>query len=138
MAEKIIAAGGIVKNEEGAILMIFRRGKWDLPKGKLDKGETMKECAIREVREETGLKDVVLGERLLRTWHIYTGYGNHVLKQTTWYNMDCPKNQKLVPQTEEDIEKIAWYKKEEWPTVLENTFRSIEDVLAAENGRLDV
>ena len=126
------AGGGLVKNELDEYLFIFRRGKWDLPKGKLDEGETMKECALREVREETGLQEIALGERLLRTWHVYHGYGKHVLKQTTWYRMECPKDQALVPQTEEDIEEVGWFQRAHWSVVLENTFPSIVDVLGAE------
>jgi 8-oxo-dGTP pyrophosphatase MutT (NUDIX family) len=125
----IQAGGGLVQNDAGEFLFIYRRGKWDLPKGKLDEGETIEECAIREVNEETGLENIVLGELLLHTWHVYHAWGQHVLKQTSWFKMSCSAGQILTPQTEEDISETAWLKKEDWGKVLENTFPSIKDVL---------
>lgn len=106
---KIIeAAGGIVYNSKGEILFIFRRGFWDLPKGKLDPGESPEQAAIREVQEETGLKTLVLGERLPNTYHTYRdGKNRRVLKRTYWFKMTTPE-EALVPQTEEDIEEACW------------------------------
>ena len=123
------AGGGLVQNEAGEFLFIYRRGKWDLPKGKLDKSETIEQCAVREVNEETGLENIVSGELLLHTWHVYHAWGQHVLKQTSWFKMSSPAGQMLTPQTEEDISETAWLKKEDWDKVLANTFPSIVDVL---------
>src|SRR5580692_6411110 len=81
------AAGGFIRNDEGHILMMLRRGKWDLPKGKLDAGETLEQCAVREVGEETGLHEVQLEGPLPVTWHTYDENGKHILKETSWYRM---------------------------------------------------
>ncbi len=124
--------GGLIENEKGAYLFIFRRKKWDLPKGKLDDSETIEQCALREVREETGLCNVTLGSFLLYTWHSYSERGKRILKQGSWYHMRALSTEKLVPQTEEDIEEITWLLKAEWAFVLQNTFPSIKDVLQAD------
>src|SRR5215510_275068 len=102
MPKKIIAAGGLVVNDRDELLMIFRRGKWDLPKGKLDKGESLKDCAIREVEEETGLKNITLGPPLIITYHTYHEGARFILKESHWYKMSVSGQQNLVPQTEED------------------------------------
>ena len=129
--QKIIAAGGIVTNTEGKILMIFRRGKWDLPKGKLDEGETIAECAVREVEEETGLKDIHLGNFLLITEHQYLDpwLKTEVIKETHWFTMKITSEQKLVPQTEEDITAIQWVTREELITCLQHTYTNIITVI---------
>ena len=87
MYQSIDAAGGVVFNEDGAILMIFRRGKWDLAKGKLDKGETIETCAVREVSEETGLQHLTLEEKICDTYHIYVQNNEQLIKRTAWYKM---------------------------------------------------
>ncbi|MGZ8551556.1 MAG: NUDIX hydrolase [Chitinophagaceae bacterium] len=125
------AAGGLVKNENDEILMIFRRGKWDLPKGKLDKGESLEECAVREVEEETGLKKIKLVAPLLITYHTYHEGTKFILKESHWYTMKTKGDQQLVPQTEEDIHEIKWVKEKELKHYLKNTFPSIVDVLKA-------
>ena len=79
--------GGVVKNKSDEILFIYRMKKWDLPKGKLDKGETIKDCAKREVEEET-MVDVECKEKITSTWHTYTRNKKYVLKKTTWFRMD--------------------------------------------------
>ena len=85
---KIIeAAGGVIFNEKNEVLLIFRRGHWDLPKGKIDKGESPEQAAVREVQEETGLKQPRLGEFLTETWHTYEQDGKRILKKTWWYVM---------------------------------------------------
>lgn len=127
--ELIKAGGGLVKNENDEILMIFRRGKWDLPKGKLDEGETLEECAKREVEEETGLHQLTLIKPLLITYHTYHLFGKHNLKETHWYLMKAGGNEKLIPQTEEEISEIVWVKRENLENYLDNTFPTIETVL---------
>ncbi|HEX5026699.1 MAG TPA: NUDIX domain-containing protein [Agriterribacter sp.] len=125
----IRAAGGLIENEKHEILMIFRRGKWDLPKGKLDKGEKLEDCAVREVKEETGLKKVTLKKFLLTTYHTYNEFGKHILKESHWYGMEAPSGQPLTPQTEEDIHQIEWVSPEHIPQKRQNAFPSIIDVI---------
>lgn len=125
----IQAAGGLVQNENNEFLLIFRRGKWDLPKGKLDKGEKLEDCAIREVEEETGLKNVKLISPLIITYHTYHEGARFILKESHWFNMKVSGVQKLVPQTTEDIHEIKWVKAEDITPYLKNTFPSVSDVL---------
>jgi 8-oxo-dGTP pyrophosphatase MutT (NUDIX family) len=125
----IKAAGGVVKNENEEILLMFRRGKWDLPKGKLDDGETLEECAKREVEEETGLKKLEIIKAITITYHTYVQFGKHNLKETHWYAMQTKGNEKLIPQTEEDITELAWVKKEDLQEYLSNSFPAIAEVL---------
>lgn len=123
------AAGGVVFNEENKILFMFRRGKWDLPKGKLDPGESLEECALREVEEETGLRKIQLKTFLLTTYHTYHENGKYILKESYWYTMYAHGHQQLVPQTAEDILEVKWVGREELPKRLANTFPSIADVM---------
>jgi len=125
----IQAAGGIVQNEDGELLLIFRRGKWDLPKGKLDKGESLEDCAVREVEEETGLKQVTLVEPLLITYHTYHEGTKFILKESHWYSMKVSGQQELVPQTEEDILETKWVAADALEPYLKNAFPSVVDVL---------
>jgi 8-oxo-dGTP pyrophosphatase MutT (NUDIX family) len=127
----IQAGGGLVENERREILFIFRRGKWDLPKGKLDPGETLEQCAIREVEEETGIGKLMLIRFLLITEHEYTERGEKILKETHWWLMKTSGSQTLIPQTEEDITEIKWIGPAELKRVLQNTYPAIVDVLKA-------
>lgn len=127
--ELIKAGGGLVKNKREEILMIFRRGKWDLPKGKLDEGETIEECAKREVEEETGLQKLTVIKPLMITYHTYNLFGKHNLKETHWFLMHATGNEELIPQTEEEISEIKWVKKGDLESYLKNTFPTIEMVL---------
>src|SRR5258708_4073073 len=127
----IKAAGGLVQNEAGDRLFILRRNKWDLPKGKLDEGETLEQCAVLEVEEETGLRNIILGKPLLVTWHTYDESGKHFLKETYWYHMTAPGNQVITPQAEEQITEIKWVGGKELSALMGNTFPSIKDVLKA-------
>jgi len=119
------AAGGLVYNEEGKILFIFRNGKWDLPKGGIEKNESKKEAAIREVEEETGVKNLKIREKLEKTYHIFERGEKYKLKVTHWYKMITSFSGELQPQTEEKIEKVAWVKPSEIPTLLENSYQNI-------------
>lgn len=126
----IKAAGGLVENEKKELLFIYRREKWDLPKGKLDDGETLEECAVREVEEETGLTSIKLKDFLLTTFHTYNESGHHILKESYWYKMSVnSKQQQIKPQTEEDITEIKWVNKKNVNDVLSNSFPSIIDVI---------
>ena len=131
----ITAAGGLVQNNEGAFLLIFRRGFWDLPKGKLDGGESIPECAVREVREETGLQSLELGPFICTTTHPYfdTWLNKDVVKHTYWFSMLSLANDTLVPQTEEDIEKLVWVSVSALPEYLNNTYPTIRAVFEAFN-----
>lgn len=131
----IQAGGGMVANEKAEYLFIFRRGKWDLPKGKLDEGETIADCALREVMEETGLKQVNMGDHLCNTYHVYHEKGKFILKESVWYQMQCDSKQALTPQTEEDIMEIKWLAPEAWGSIMNDTFPSIKEVLKA-SGKL--
>lgn len=131
MLTPIIAAGGIVINPNKEILWIFRRGFWDLPKGKLDPNESIEACAIREVMEETGISNLVLGDLILTTNHQYhdTYLNTEVEKTTYWYQMTTDTIQEGVPQTEEDIEAIAWVKKADLAPYLAKTYENINQVM---------
>ena len=133
----ITAAGGLVQNNEGAFLLIFRRGFWDLPKGKLDAGELIPECAVREVREETGLQTITLGPFIGMTTHAYfdTWLQKDVIKETHWFAMKASSllPETLIPQTEEDIEKIEWVLMENLPQYLVQTYPTIRSVFDAFN-----
>ncbi|HET9056944.1 MAG TPA: NUDIX domain-containing protein [Chitinophagaceae bacterium] len=124
----LIAAGGLVENEKKQLLLIFRRGKWDLPKGKMDKGETPEACAIREVQEETGLQKIQIKKKITVTYHTYEEFGKHILKENHWYKMKASSSEKFIPQTEEDIGEIHWVEKDKIDEYLKNTYPSILDV----------
>lgn len=123
------AGGGLVLNSSGEILMMFRRGKWDLPKGKRDEGESIEDCAIREIKEETGLKELIMQSPLLTTYHTYDLNGKHILKETYWFKLSAPDNQPLIPQAEEQISALEWVAPHRLPEHMKNSFPSIEDVL---------
>nr|WP_068892680.1 NUDIX domain-containing protein [Pedobacter panaciterrae] len=129
--ELIKAAGGLVKNARGNYLFIFRNKKWDLPKGKVEKDEKMKEAGLREVEEECGVKIFTNDEKLCKTYHVYTLGSKLVLKKTNWYSMTVKGEPKLIPQKEEGITKASWLSKLELNQVLKNTYPSIVQVLEA-------
>jgi 8-oxo-dGTP pyrophosphatase MutT (NUDIX family) len=125
----IKAAGGLVSNAAGEYLFIFRNKRWDLPKGKVEKGEKMKEAGLREVEEECGVTINKNKDRLCRTYHIYELGGKIVLKKTNWYNMTVKGSPKLIPQKEEGITKAEWLNKKDLKPVLKNTYPLILDIL---------
>lgn len=124
----IEAGGGLVLNEEGEILMIFRNGVWDLPKGKRDEGEKISDCALREVQEETGITSLQLGSFIDITRHFYSDSLGWILKETYWYRMQAP-NRQLVPQTEEGISEACWVAPSSLPNRLLNTYYSIKFIV---------
>lgn len=128
--ELIIAAGGKVSNTDGKILFIFRLGKWDLPKGKVEEGETLEVSAIREVEEECGISNLTILNHLKDTYHIYEMNDKLVLKQSVWYEMKTDDTSKLIPQTEENITDARWMNDEEIQNeVLKNTYPSIREII---------
>lgn len=125
----IKAAGGLVKNGEGDYLFIYRLNKWDLPKGKLDPGESMKRTAVREVEEECGIEVDYLGKKITTSYHMYQMKGDFVLKKTNWYEMGVNKVPKLKPQLDEDITKAVWLPEEKFDKVRKNTYPLVADIL---------
>jgi 8-oxo-dGTP pyrophosphatase MutT (NUDIX family) len=125
------AGGGLVRNDEGKYLFIFRRDIWDLPKGKLDPGETIEQCAVREVGEETGLRGVQLEAPLLVTYHTYDQNGKHILKESHWFRMKASDMAGLKPQQEEQITELRWVDGDALKALLRHTFPSIRDVIGA-------
>ena len=128
---EIEASGGIVYNQKNEILFIHRLGKWDLPKGKLEKGESIEENALREVEEETGLKNLILDQFINQTYHVYTERnGKKILKKTNWFKMFYNGSETPVPQTEEGIKEASWKNKAEIKKeVLPKTFQNIRLIL---------
>jgi 8-oxo-dGTP pyrophosphatase MutT (NUDIX family) len=131
MFKVIHAAGGLVRNHQGEILMIRRKGKWDLPKGKLDPGEKPAQAALREVAEETGVSDLVAGPKLLETFHVYTERKVRVLKCTHWFIMDSTGQSLLKPQLEEQISQVEWTPTGALSERLSQTYPNILDVFQA-------
>jgi len=135
MEKKIMAGGGVVVNEKNQVLFIYRRKKWDLPKGKLDPGEDIKACAIREVMEETGIRNLTIGNLIIVTTHSYEENGLNLQKETHWFEMKASTvdNSTLTPQLEEDIEKIEWVSLENLEEYLSETYTTIQQVLNSWN-----
>ncbi|HSP40061.1 MAG TPA: NUDIX hydrolase [Gillisia sp.] len=104
----VTAAGGMVYNDKKEILFIYRNKRWDLPKGKIEKGETIKESAIREVEEETGIKDLEITRYLQDTYHVFKRKNKFKLKVTHWFEMHSNYDGELVPEVTEGIKKVKW------------------------------
>ena len=120
------AAGGLVYNSKGEILFIYRNGKWDLPKGGIEKKERKREAAIREVEEETGVGKLEIIDKLETTYHIFKRNGKFKLKITYWYKMQTSFKGKTKPQAEEGIEKAVWIRPEDVSELLENSYENIK------------
>jgi 8-oxo-dGTP pyrophosphatase MutT (NUDIX family) len=129
----IEAAGGTVMNDKGQLLVIHRRGKWDLPKGKLDPGETFEQAALREIAEECGIDNLTIVGRLLSTYHSYMQDENMVLKKTLWFEIIHSGNKKPVPQVKEDIDEARWINISDINTVMQDSYGTILDVLKYAN-----
>jgi ADP-ribose pyrophosphatase YjhB (NUDIX family) len=119
----IKAAGGLVRKKD-KLLMIYRLKKWDLPKGKKEKGEKYKETAVREIEEECGVR-VKIGKKICITWHTYTMNKNAMLKKTKWYEMELIDDSRMAPSIEEDIEQVRWMNAKEAYHALHNSYKSI-------------
>ena len=121
----IEAAGGLVYNDTNQLLMIFRNGKWDLPKGKLEVGENIEQCAIREVEEECGVSGLKIMKQLQKTYHTYEINEQQILKCTYWFEMKSSFKGNLVPQTKEGITRVVWVDEQDMAEKLENSFGNI-------------
>ncbi len=128
----VVAGGGLVRNKKGEVLFIFRNGKWDLPKGKINKKEAIEEGAIREVEEETGVKGLKVKKHLKDTYHIFKRNDQLRLKLTHWYLMSTKYDGPLTPQLEEDIYEVAWKDAFETKEALKNTYANIEEIFRDE------
>ncbi len=124
----IEAAGGVVKNPKGEILTIYRLKKWDLPKGKIEIGETPEHAALREISEECGINGHKIISKICDTYHTYILNDKKILKKTYWFNLIIDSVPKLVPQTIENIEKAIWLKPKEFKKKLDKSYPSIRQV----------
>lgn len=129
LKEKILvnkAGGGLVYNKKGEVLFIFRNGKWDLPKGGIEKGEEIENTAIREVSEETGVTGLSITKKLQKTYHVFMRNGRYKLKITHWFEMKTDFEGIPKPQEEEGIEKVAWLNQEQIQEALKNSYENIK------------
>jgi len=125
----IEAAGGFIE-KDNEFLFIHRQGIWDLPKGKLEKGETIKNAAIRECEEECGIKQLTITKQLSSSFHLYKYKKGFALKQSYWFYMKSDYSKKLTPQLEEDIDEVKWFSKHEIETIIiKHTYYTISDVI---------
>lgn len=126
------AAGGVVTNSEGDLLMIRLRNRWDLPKGHIDEGEESHVAALREVFEETAVEaEIIENKPLATTWHAYNIYGPWELKSTDWWMMRTSSNTAPKPQNEEGITEVRWMNSEARTEALNNTYETIKEVVRA-------
>ncbi len=123
------AAGGLVINELNQYLFIYRNKKWDLPKGRMRKNEMIIDAAVREVEEETSVRDLIVKKQLPITYHIFKRNRKYKLKKTYWYLMKTSYNGQLVPQLNEGIEKAVWKNKNEIDLLIKSAYKNIEVLL---------
>jgi 8-oxo-dGTP pyrophosphatase MutT (NUDIX family) len=126
--DKIEAAGGIVRRKK-RLLFIKRHGMWDIPKGKLEDGEDIETCAVREIEEECGIAGPVIQGELGMTYHMYSYHGTPTIKKTYWYYLSYKGPKELMPQTEEGIEKVKWFRFKELDKIRLNTYETIKEVI---------
>ena len=127
----IPASGGLVKNNKGEDLVIFRRGVWDLPKGKAEPDESPEQTALREVKEECHLKKLTIKRFLIATYHIYFLNDAPVLKKTRWFEMKYEGKKEPRPQRKEEITKTVWLPFSKLNIISGNTFPNVLDVIQA-------
>ncbi len=136
--QPVTAAGGWVENSFGEVLWIHRLSQWDLPKGKLESGEAIDECAVREVEEECGIDGITLGPKLCETLHRYEMKGVAYVKTTHWFRMKVDGRPELTPQTEEGIEDVRWMTEVEWREAAKETYATIQEVMRTALGTKSV
>ena len=127
------AGGGLVYNKKGEVLFILRNGKWDLPKGGIEKEEEIEHTALREVEEETGVDKLQITKKLQKTYHIFKRNGKYRLKITHWYEMTTTFEGIPVPQENEGIEKVAWLNPNQIKEALKNSYENIKLLFEEEN-----
>lgn len=125
----VTAAGGFVRNAEGEALFIHRRGHWDLPKGKIDRGESIEDAALREVHEECGIGDLTIVNALPTTYHVYREGDQHILKPTFWFAMYTSSDEALTPQTNEGIVEARWVARQHWRELVKHSFENIVELV---------
>lgn len=125
----IVAGGGLVLNANKEILFIYRNGIWDLPKGRLEEGETIESTALREVEEECGIKNLSLKKFLIVTYHVFYYKKEKRLKETFWYIMDSNYSEALTPQLEEGITQAVFKNQTESKHALRDTYENIKLVI---------
>lgn len=125
------AAGGLVAAPSGRLLLIHRRGEWDLPKGKQEPGETDEETALREVAEETGVGALTIAAPLCQTHHVFIKEEQPLIKRTAWYAMTTDAEHSLAPQTEEEIDAAEWVSADQAWARVQTSFPSIQRVFEA-------
>lgn len=123
------AAGGLVKNRDNRLLFIRRFGKWDIPKGHIEKGETPENCAMREVTEECGIRPDRIVHKLARSYHIYPYGDEFCLKTTHWFYMTYHGSHETFPQLEEGISEAEWIPEERLPEIISGTWMSLTDII---------
>lgn len=133
--QKIETAGGLVQRKND-FLFIERNGLWDLPKGKVEKNETIEQAAIREIEEECGIEKPVINYLMGYTFHTYEYKGIPVLKKNWWFLLNYSGTKKVTPQKEEGISQVIWLQKKQWEKVMENTYPSIVQVLSMAKKKL--
>ncbi len=127
-----VAGGGKVYNENNEILFIFRNRCWDLPKGKIEKGESIEECAIREVEEETGISGLEITRFLKKTYHVFKRNGEYRLKLTYWFEMITDYDNELTPQLDEGITKVKWKSGKKVRKALRKSYANIGELFPRE------
>ncbi len=127
----IEAAGGVVRRPDKSFLAIYRLGKWDLPKGKAEEGETPETTAVREVEEECGIEGVSVIDKLTETYHVYPYKDGFALKRTHWFLLNWNENGEFVPQAEEGIEELRWFDQSELDEFYTSTYGSVAEVVRA-------
>ena len=123
------AAGGLVHRSDDQLLFIYRKYRWDLPKGGIEKNELIIEAAQREVKEETGLADLIVIKKIGETFHLFNNGKNYRLKRTYWFEMKSDYKGDLFPQEEEGITSVEWISKKRIPEILENAYENIKGIV---------
>ena len=125
----IDAAGGLVERSDDKFLFIYRNNRWDLPKGGVEKKELIIEAAQREVKEETGLADLIVINKIGETYHIFKKGKNFRLKRTYWFKMKSDYQGELFPQEEEGITSAEWINKKRIPEIFKNAYENIKEIV---------